>query len=176
MTRGTDDVRGVLERHPDGIEVRFERWYPTDPDDLWEAVTVPARVARWLGPIYGDLRVGGRYELRMGQDVPDAADNATGEVLACDPPRTLAVTWVFPDETSTRVDVALRRQGEGTLLVLRHTGLADAAARGYGGGWHACLDQLDDDLAGRPVRAWDDLYAAASPAYAHLPEDRAADA
>jgi uncharacterized protein YndB with AHSA1/START domain len=171
MTGSRDDLRGVLTQRADGVEVRFDRWYPTTPEDLWAAVTEPARVARWLGPVYGDLRVGGRYELRMGEDVPDAADSATGEVLRCEPPHTLAVTWVFPDETVTRVDVALRADGDGTRLLLVHTGLADASARGYGGGWHACLDQLDDHLAGRPVRGWDDLYAAAAPAYADVRPD-----
>ncbi|MFS0704530.1 SRPBCC family protein [Cellulomonas sp. 179-A 9B4 NHS] len=171
MTGSTEDVRGVLTRRADGVEVRFERWYATTVDDLWEAVTAPARVARWLGPLYVDPRVGGRYELRMGEDVPDADDSATGEVLVCEPPRALAVTWVFPDETVTRVDVALRPDGDGTRLLLRHTGLADASARGYGGGWHACLDQLDDHLAGRPVRSWDELYAAATPAYADVRPD-----
>ncbi|QCB93877.1 SRPBCC family protein [Cellulomonas shaoxiangyii] len=166
MTRSTDDVRGVLTARSDGVEVRFDRWYPTTPQDLWAAVTEPARVARWLGPLYGDLRVGGAYELRMGDDVPGADDTATGEVLVCEPPRALAVTWVFPNETVTRVDVELAVDGAGTLLRLRHTGLADDAARGYGGGWHACLDQLDDHVAGRPVRAWDVVYAAAAPAYA----------
>ncbi len=166
MTGSADDVRGVLTRRDDGVEVRFDRWYATTPEDLWAAVTRPDRVARWLGPLYGDLRVGGRYELRMGDDVPDAAENATGEVLVCTPPHELAVTWVFPDETVTRVDVRLRAQGDGTRLLLRHTGLAEGGARGYGGGWHACLDQLADHVAGRPVRPWDALYAAAAPAYA----------
>lgn len=159
------DVAGVLTRTPDGVTVRFERAYPTTPEDLWATLTEPARVARWLGPLYGDLRVGGRYEVRMGDDVPDSDENATGEVLACDPPHHLAITWVFPNEVVTRVEVEVRSDDVGALLVLRHVGLEDAAARGYGGGWHACLDQLDDLVAGRSVRAWQVLFDAALPAY-----------
>ena len=163
MTAG--DVTGVLTRTPGGVTVRFERAYPTSPEDLWASLTEPERVARWLGPLYGDLRVGGRYEVRMGDDVPDSAENATGEILACDPPRHLAVSWVFPTEVVTRVEVDVRPGDAGAVLVLRHVDLEDAAARGYGGGWHACLDQLGDLVAGRPVRGWQEAFDAAAPSY-----------
>ena len=62
------DPRGVLIPGDGGVTVRFERSYRTTPADLWSAVTDPERLARWLGPVY--LRAGGRYELRMGDDVP----------------------------------------------------------------------------------------------------------
>lgn len=158
MSESTD-LRGVLTTTPAGTTVRFERRYATPVDDLWSCLTEPDRVARWLGPLSGDLRPGGRYEVRMGDDVPDAPQNATGEVLACDPPDGLAVTWSFPGEPSTRVTATLRADDTGTLLVLEHHDLEERAARGYGGGWHTCLDRLDDHLAGRPVRAWDELFA-----------------
>lgn len=177
MTGRADDVRGVLTRLPDGVEVRFDRWYATTPDDLWQAVTRPERVARWLGPLHGDLRVGGRYELRMGDDVPRADQNAEGDVLVCDAPHALAVTWRFPGEEVSHVRLALTADGDGdgTLLSLRHTRLADASARGYGGGWHATLGQLDDHVAGRPVRDWDALFAEGLPRYADaVPRDVAA--
>lgn len=164
MTESTD-VRGVLTRTPAGTTVRFERRYATGVDDLWSCLTDPGRVARWLGPLYGDLRVGGAYELRMEEDVAGSEQNATGEVLVCDRPQRLEVTWVFPDETSTLVTVDLRADGDGTVLVLEHRDLQEAAARGYGGGWHACLDQLEDHVAGRPVRAWQDRFDAAVPLY-----------
>lgn len=167
------DVYGLLTRDDGGgVRVAFRRAYPTTVDDLWAAVTEPDRVRRWLGPVYGDLRVGGRYELRMGEDVADSDQNARGEVLECDPPRRLVVTWVFPSERETRVEVRILPDaaapadgGPRSVLELEHLGLSDEAARGYGGGWHACLDQLDDHVAGRPVRPWDALYAAVQGAY-----------
>ena len=36
--------------------VHVEDVYDTDIDDLWAAVTVPARLAGWLGAVDGDLR------------------------------------------------------------------------------------------------------------------------
>jgi uncharacterized protein YndB with AHSA1/START domain len=161
----TGDVRGVVAPDEDGTAVRFERRYATSVEDLWCALTDPERVGRWLGPLYGELRAGGRYELRMGDDLPTSDQNAVGDVLACDPPRRFVVSWAFPGEVVTRIEVEVRADGDQAVLVLTHTGLTEAAARGYGGGWHASLDLLDDALAGRPVRAWQDAFDAALPLY-----------
>ena len=161
----TDDLWGVLTSTPTGVTVRFERTYRTTPEDLWDSVTRPERLARWLGPVYGDLRVGGRYELRMGDDLPGAPQNAVGDVLECDPPHRLLVGWLFPGEDDSRVMLTVGPADGGATLVLEHLDLAESAARGYGGGWHASLDQLDDHVADRPVRPWQELFDAALPHY-----------
>jgi uncharacterized protein YndB with AHSA1/START domain len=161
----TSDAPGVVAPGEHGTTVRFERRYATSVEDLWETLTDRDRVGRWLGPLYGDLRPGGRYELRMGDDLPGTDQDAVGDVLACDPPHRFVVTWAFPGEVVTRIEVEVRAVGDGAVLVLTHTGLTEPAARGYGGGWHASLDLLDDALAGRPVRAWQDAFDAALPLY-----------
>ncbi|MET0788625.1 MAG: SRPBCC family protein [Cellulomonas sp.] len=161
----TTDVWGVLTPGEVGVTVRFERRYATTTADLWSCVTEPDRLRRWLGPVYGDLRAGGRYELRMGDDVAGSPQNAVGEVLECDAPRRLVLTWEFPGEEATSIVVTLADDDGGALLVLEHLDLSESAARGYGGGWHASLDQLDDYAAGRPVRPWEQLFDAALPHY-----------
>ncbi|ADG74507.1 Activator of Hsp90 ATPase 1 family protein [Cellulomonas flavigena DSM 20109] len=160
---GTDDTAGAgpdgtVTVAPDGARVEFRRRYATTPDDLWSAMTEPERARRWLGALHGDLRVGGTYELRMGEDVPDADDVAHGEVLACDPPHALELTWSFPGESTSHVRAQVDADGDGAVLTLVHTELQESAARGYGGGWHTLLDQLEDHVAGRRVRAWDELF------------------
>ena len=65
--------------------------FDTSPDDLWEAITNVERIPCWFLPISGDLRLGGRYQLK---------GNAGGEILSCDPPRHLSVTWEFGGEVS----------------------------------------------------------------------------
>ena len=149
---------GTVHVDAEGARVEFRRRYPCTPEDLWSAITEPARARRWLGALHGDLRAGGSYELRMGEDRPDADDVAHGDVLVCEPPHVLELTWSFPGERTSHVRAQLDAAGDGAVLTLVHTGLEPAAARGYGGGWHVVLDQLDDDRAGRPVRAWDALY------------------
>ncbi|GAA4943797.1 SRPBCC family protein [Streptomonospora halophila] len=93
--------------------------YPTTLEDLWEACTQPDRLGRWFAPVSGDLRLGGRYQVE---------DNASGEVVACDPPRSFTVTWEFAGESS-QVAVHLAPEGDRVRLTLehQHTGDADSA-------------------------------------------------
>src|SRR5258707_3257657 len=75
--------------------VRIEDRYDTDIDDLWSALTDPARLARWHGQVEGDLRLGGEFRLYL-----EAADlEATGHVEACEPPRRMLVTTRARDES-----------------------------------------------------------------------------
>lgn len=58
-------------------------------DDEWNAITDPERLGRWSKSVSGDLRLGGSFELDGGEH---------GEILRCDPPRRLRVSWLFgPD-------------------------------------------------------------------------------
>lgn len=105
--------RVVHTRNEDG-EVRkvvvASRAYPTDPDDLWDAITSPERLPRWFMPVSGDLELGGRYQLQ---------GNAGGTITACDPPRHLALTWEFGGGV-TWVTVRLEAEGAHTRLTLEH--------------------------------------------------------
>ena len=87
------------------------RTYPTDAADLWSALTDPERLPRWFAPVSGDLRLGGRFQVE---------GNAGGEVLACEAPEHLALTWEMGGETSW-VDVLLEGSDASTTLTLRHT-------------------------------------------------------
>jgi uncharacterized protein YndB with AHSA1/START domain len=60
--------------------------YDTTVEDLWEATTTPERLARWFLPVEGDLKLGGRYQLK---------GNAGGTITRCDPPEALDLTWEF---------------------------------------------------------------------------------
>jgi len=85
--------------------------YDTTIDDLWDAVTNPERIPRWFLPISGDLRLGGRYQLQ---------GNASGRITACDPPRTLDLTWEYGGQVSW-VQVRLTELSDGgASLRLEH--------------------------------------------------------
>ena len=52
-------IIGTLRRGADGRGVvRVEDVYDTSPGDLWSALTEPARLARWVAVVSGDLRRG----------------------------------------------------------------------------------------------------------------------
>lgn len=86
------------------------REYPTDPADLWSALTDPERIPRWFLPISGDLEPGGRYAIE---------GNASGTVESCDAPRAFALTWEMMGQVSW-VEVALTPTAGGTTLELVH--------------------------------------------------------
>src|SRR6185437_11793922 len=59
-------IVGTLRRLGDGKgAVRMEGVYATDVDDLWSALTEPARLARWIAEVRGELQVGGQIQARF---------------------------------------------------------------------------------------------------------------
>ncbi len=117
--------RGERDGHPTHTVVA-ERTYDTSIDDLWDAITSAERIPRWLMPVSGELRLGGRYQFE---------GNAGGEITACEPPRRLAITWEYGGDVSW-VDVQLSAVPSGTRLELEHTARPSPEweARGFGPG------------------------------------------
>ena len=74
------------------------------PGRLWEAITSADRIPRWFMPITGDLKLGGRYQLH---------GNAGGQILICEPPRHLKVTWEYGGKMSW-VEVRIAKDGTGS--------------------------------------------------------------
>jgi uncharacterized protein YndB with AHSA1/START domain len=136
--------RQVEQQHSEAgeiVTVTMERRYPAEAADVWQAITDPERVRRWLLPVTGDFRQGGNFQLE---------GNAGGDIVACEPPRHLMVT--FGAETSI-VEVLLSADGEQTLLKLAHSvpiELAGSAAGALyvGPGWDGALLGLGLYLAG----------------------------
>jgi uncharacterized protein YndB with AHSA1/START domain len=132
------EQHGLVHKTDGGYRLSFQRPYATTPDDLWEAMTSPPRVKRWLADLTGDLRPGGRYRLDFGGGSdPDQVSEGTIEV--CEPPSSLKVTWSFGPRGDSVVEAFLTSDGSTTWLSLRHS-LPTDQAPGYGAGWHAYLD------------------------------------
>src|SRR5882672_10568138 len=102
-------------------------------------------IARCIGAVTGELRLGGRFQLQ---------GNAGGEILRCEPPRLLAVTWEFGGSMSW-VTVTLALEGAGaTRLELEHMMPAGGehweqfGPGAVGVGWDLTLMGLEWHLAG----------------------------
>ena len=134
-----------------GRSLLLRRTYDAPIHDVWSACTEPDRISRWLGPIEGDLRLGGTFQLK---------DNAGGEILRCEEPHLLKVTWGMGEGMLTEVELRLTpgRAG-GTVLELEHASPAavvDELVRAYGpggtigigGGWDLALLGLNLFLTG----------------------------
>ncbi|MFE0178503.1 SRPBCC family protein [Streptomyces sp. NPDC059002] len=109
------EVRDTETPNGTGRSIIMRRTYDAAVDDVWEACTDAERLGRWFLPVSGELKLGGRYQLE---------GNAGGEVLRCEPPRLLRVSWVFgePKEGDlSEVEVRLTPQGEQrTVFELEH--------------------------------------------------------
>ncbi len=108
-------TRQVTSEERDGQPAKVivaRRTFATSIDDLWDSLTNRERLPRWFFPVSGDLRLGGHYALE---------GNASGEILECDPPKRLSVTWVYDEQTSwVEVELTPAGDGEQTELELRH--------------------------------------------------------
>lgn len=134
-----------------GHTVVLRRTYRASIEDVWDAVTDPERLGRWLQPVTGDLRLGGTYQLE---------GNAGGEIVQCEPPRLLVVTWVYGEVEGepSRVRVRLGADDRGdTELELSHEGIIDNnhwATYGPGAvgvGWELSLLGLERHLHGGQI-------------------------
>jgi uncharacterized protein YndB with AHSA1/START domain len=146
-----------------GLLLEFHEVYDTDPDDLWQAVTSPDRLARWMAAYRGDFRLGGHWQALD----TDGAVYCDGEVTACDRPHGFTTTWTVVGEPPSLLTVVLEPDGERTRLHLRHEHVTQP---GYGPGWHAYLEALAGHLAQpeapRDRDAWARRLGELAPAYA----------
>jgi uncharacterized protein YndB with AHSA1/START domain len=137
------------------VAVLISRTYDSAITDVWDALTDPDRVKRWFMPLSGDLRPGGNFQLE---------GNAGGDILECEPPHRLRVTFGGP---TSLVELRLAPEGEDrTRLELEHTVPIEMAQSGAGAlyvgpGWYGGFVALDLYLRGEVVG--DPVEAANSP-------------
>ncbi|WP_203580166.1 SRPBCC domain-containing protein [Microbacterium hibisci] len=108
-----------VDGHPARVQT-LAQTYPSPIDDVWDAVTSAARIARWFQPISGDLVLGGRYQIE---------GNAGGEIQECAPPADGAAhfraTWEYGGGV-TWLTVRLTAEGEdATRFELEHVARVD---------------------------------------------------
>jgi uncharacterized protein YndB with AHSA1/START domain len=156
LSRGLGVVRPDAERRA----LLFERRVAAPPERVWSALTERDELARWLTDITIEPRLGGRVVIDWGE-----AGSNTGTVLAWEPPRVLAYSWIWAGVHDSVLRFDLRPDGDGTHLRLEHRALSPSVAGDHGSGWHAYLDALADVVEGRPVGSWDEREVALRPHY-----------
>lgn len=86
------------------------------PAQLWPLLTRPEQLARWFGPVTGELHEGGRFE---------APGGVQGVILAAEEPHRLTLSWARAGGEDPLL-IRLDPEDDGTtLLRLRHTVLVD---------------------------------------------------
>jgi uncharacterized protein YndB with AHSA1/START domain len=136
----------------------IRRRYDAPIEDVWDACTSSDRLNRWFLPVTGDLHPGGAFSVE---------GNARGEILRCEPPRLLTVTWVYGDRPVDEVELRLAEADGETLFELEHATVSGRVEwegemvdviPGVGAGWEVPLMYLGRFLRGElpdaPTMEW----------------------
>jgi len=134
--------------------LRLERLIASPPEVLFALWTEPAQLLRWWAPkgyepsVHSlDTRPGGRWRITLRRS--DGGVLAmSGVYRTIEPPRRLAFTWAWEDESGARgheteVMVSFEATPGGTRLVLRQQRFESKQARdNHNAGWSSGFDRL----------------------------------
>jgi uncharacterized protein YndB with AHSA1/START domain len=145
--------------------VRVEDRFDTDINDLWSALTDPRRLARWMGEVEGDLRLGGEFRAHFFA----SGWEGTGRVEACEPPQRLLLLTKQPGQPDEHViEATLTADGDQTILVWEERGMPLDHLAAYGAGIQVHVEDLTAHLAGRERCDADARWNELLPAYQDL--------
>jgi uncharacterized protein YndB with AHSA1/START domain len=161
--------------------VRFRRLLPGPIERVWAYLTESDKRAQWLAAGEMEPRVGASVELRFDhaslsshkEPVPDrfkeggCGDATRHEVIRCDPPRLLSLTWGGGADGPSEVTFELTAQADKVLLVLTHRRLAGRTMMvDVASGWHSHLAMLTERLNGQePAASFWSIFSAANAEY-----------
>ena len=129
-------------------------------EKVWEALTSAEFSRKYFfgNSVEIDLKVGGAYVVRR----PDGALHISGEVVECDPPRKLTVTFnvnwpaLIEKLGPTLVTFEIEQAGEAVKLTMSEAHdrpLSDDILAGGRQGWPAILSSLKSVLeTGKPLK------------------------
>jgi uncharacterized protein YndB with AHSA1/START domain len=136
-----------------GFVLELHRVVDAPRERIFEALTVPAVLAKWWGPagfttpeIELDLRPGGRYRLSM-QPPDGELFHLSGEFLEIERPGRLVYTFRWdepdPDDRETVVQLSLDAVGDTTEVSLSQGDFATEARWAlHRSGWTESFDKL----------------------------------
>lgn len=133
-------------------DVSLERKIAAPPEVVFSYFTDPEKYRAWQGhDAELDPRPGGVFRVVMSEPLDTVV---SGTFLEVDPPTRLVYTWGWEQQEwlpegmrieagTTTVEVTLERDGESTVLRMRHRGLpTEPACQFHTGGWDLTLDRL----------------------------------
>ncbi|MGD0699137.1 MAG: SRPBCC family protein [Trebonia sp.] len=159
-------ILGALRSQDGKGAVTVQDRFDTDIDDLWSAITDPARLARWLGEVEGDLRAGGEFRAHFSLA---SGWEGTGRVEACEPPRRLLLRTRQPGQTDEHfIEATLTADGDQTILVWEERGMPVRLLAPYGAGIQAQVEDLGAYIAGQQGSDFGTRWSELHPGYEEL--------
>ena len=130
--------------------LRYVRDLDLDINHVWQAVTEPISISRWMLTDRMELEphVGGNVLYDWGEE-----GTCTGTVNIFDPPHVVEYSWEEASGASIlRID--LRTTENGSALELVNSGLPLSTVAGVGPGWHTHLEYLNAALHNEGFDFW----------------------
>jgi uncharacterized protein YndB with AHSA1/START domain len=159
----TDGALATTLVHMDD-RLHLERSLAASPEDVWQAMTDPVRLAAWFWPpslrlrTSTDPRPGGSFRIEgSSRDEAKPYELAvSGLYQVVRRPEQLVFSWRWDEDpdNETLVTIGLSAMDGGTSFALTHEGFTDKAGRDdHVVGWSDCLDRLPAHLASTPGTA-----------------------
>lgn len=138
----TEDGRAAL---------RIERPLAYPPEKVWRALTEPSHLNQWFPfAVEPELAVGGTIRFVDKAGGPPTS----GVITELESPKVIAYSW-----GDDHLRWELLPAEDGCTLVLTHTVADTYGSASFATGWHACIDALEQVLAGRAVEVSVDMDA-----------------
>ncbi|GAB3055022.1 SRPBCC family protein [Virgibacillus ainsalahensis] len=141
---------GTLHESNGRYALRFERFFPYRPEDVFRVITNPSYFSQWYPFATGemDLKSGGKIAF-------DDCEGSTYEGIITEfkSPHTFAFR-----EIDDLLQISLLEDDEGSQMVFTHTFDDKEMVMYVAAGWHRCLDALGQIVNGHPVE-WKDNAA-----------------
>jgi uncharacterized protein YndB with AHSA1/START domain len=123
------------------------------PETVFAFFTDPVKMVRWMGnEATLDPRPGGVFQVAFVREIGDIA--ARGEFVEIVPFERIVFTWGIDTEAfgvppgTTRVEVSLVPDDDGTIVRLAHTQLPSESVDFHSAGWGHYLERLAPVAAG----------------------------
>ncbi|AOS63656.1 uncharacterized protein YndB with AHSA1/START domain [Actinoalloteichus hymeniacidonis] len=123
--------------------LRFERRLAHPPKKVWRAITEPANLSEWYPLTVTELdpRIGGAILFR-----DEEGTELRGEITEFEPLKAFAFQEFGEQDRVDDLQLELRPDADGCLLIFTHTFADKTEAAGTETGWNRCLDALDQAL------------------------------
>lgn len=134
---------GRIQKLTDGYAVAFDRQFDYPTAHIWDILTNPAKVSRWLGQVSPGWQLGKEYTLDMD------GGSTFGTVLQLEPRSSLQLTWEDQLGLESVLEWQVLESNGGALLQFRsRTDSPDFLAEGSAG-WQGILNSFANVAAGR---------------------------
>ncbi|MBO0896692.1 MULTISPECIES: SRPBCC domain-containing protein [Arthrobacter] len=152
---------GRIERLSDGYAVAFDRQFDYPTAHIWDILTNPEKISRWLGQLSPEWQLGKEYTLEMD------GGSSFGTVLQLEPRSSLQITWEDQLGSESVLEWQVLASSGGALLLFRsRTDTPDFLAEGSAG-WQGILAAFASVAAGEePARDSMETWLALRDAYA----------